>query len=194
MCSRMSHSSILSLLHTFVPLLAPLATLPPFGMLTSAGTTMQTTRAPGTRSARYPSKLWVASAPVPCSSSAKQPMPHFPSPDTSVPPASPTCTANSPWCSAGTCPACLRRQRAYTPHTQVPAGSVARPMPPQRLCTEASQPAAMAAGFCLRLMHLPLSPQLVLRCVFSFHSAAVSSGLILSGWSLVCWSYFLATW
>jgi hypothetical protein len=54
MCSPISPSFILSLLHTFVPLLAPLATQPLFGTLTSAGTTARITPAPGRCSARYP--------------------------------------------------------------------------------------------------------------------------------------------
>jgi hypothetical protein len=46
MCSRMFRPSILSLLHTFIPLLAPLATLPLFGSLTSAGTNTRGPRVP----------------------------------------------------------------------------------------------------------------------------------------------------
>jgi hypothetical protein len=54
----LSCSFILTLRRTFVPRLAPLATLQLFGTLTSAGTTTRTTHAPGMRSARYPARPW----------------------------------------------------------------------------------------------------------------------------------------
>jgi hypothetical protein len=96
-CSPMSPSFILSLLHTFVPRLAPLATQPLFGTLANAETATRTTNALGVRSVRYPLRPRCGSALAPCSSSAKPPTPPFPSLATSVLPASPTFTGSYRW-------------------------------------------------------------------------------------------------
>jgi hypothetical protein len=56
MGALMSRSFILLLLHSSVLQLAPLATLQLCGTLIREGNTMRTTRAPGMRSARYPSR------------------------------------------------------------------------------------------------------------------------------------------
>jgi hypothetical protein len=80
----------------------------------------------------------------PCNSSAKPPTPLSRNRGTSEPFASPTCTASCPWCSAVTYRACLRLQRASTPHARVPTGSRGRCRPQQRFRT---RHAGAAAGF-----------------------------------------------
>jgi hypothetical protein len=117
---------------------------------TSAGTT--------TRSALYPLKLCSASAPAPCSSSAKPPTPHFPSPATSVPSSSAKVyrqlsLVQSRYLShMHTAAAGLHTARS------VLAGSVARSMPPPRFCTEGLCLAANKAAICLRRTCLRMSP------------------------------------
>jgi hypothetical protein len=113
-------------------------------MPTSAGTTLPTTTARNMHSARFLLKSWGGSVPGPCTSSAKPPTLLSPNRGTSVPSASPMCTASCPLCSAVTYLVCLLLQQASTQHARVLAGSGVRRCPRQRFRT---RHAGAAAGF-----------------------------------------------
>jgi hypothetical protein len=110
---------------------------------------------------------------LPCNSSAKPPTPLSPNRGTSVPSASPMCTASCPWCSAVTYLVCSPLQRDSTPHARVPAGSGAHSCPLQKFHARHAGAAAHLVGRCL-------DPDCVLLIFVVFFSVLFDCRLVCS--------------